>query len=190
MGHSSQRRNTQRVTPPGTRTVFETSPLGEKDVKPAPTGSLYVPPQWFCASLPAALIQRIPAARASATAPSGVPAGPLPSPLHVLKKPTDIVITAAPAWRAYCSACASVTSLSMQIRYSWAPGASSATISATAVPWTAPSSRPLQKSTGTTDAGSSPAACSSASPPKPVSMTATLTPAPVNPLACHAPALV
>ena len=83
------------------------------------------------ASLPAEFTQRMPAARASLTI---APMGPVPSPRSGRTSPVEWLMTFAPWALAKAAAAARSTSVSTQIRYSWASGAISWTISATAVP--------------------------------------------------------
>src|SRR5215212_3650430 len=163
-------------------TVLPSSP-GANSCHPSPSTSVNGPLQCCCPRLPAELTQRIPAALASATIASGVAGPPVPSPRLVLNQLTEWLTIAIPCARAYAAARARPTSVSAQIRWSSAPGAISWTISATAVPCSTaigPSKPPgEQKSTRLAERGRSPSACRLPRPPKPPSITATLTPLPV-----------
>ena len=165
--------------------MFPSSP-GANSFQPLAFGSTNVPLQCCCARLPAAFTQRIPAARAAATIPSGVSGVPEPSPRLVLNQLAEWLMIWMPVGARVVDGEAEPGDVLDAHEVELRVGRHLRDDLGDAVPWLVASKPPgPQKSTLTAERGRSPVPWLWRYPLNPRSTTAIFTPCPRAPDRCQ-----
>jgi len=164
----------------GATTISFISSVPANSSHRSPSRSLGTPPQWDSAKFPAAVTQTIPESMAQAAARE---AGEVPSN-GPLRYPTENETMSTSSSIRYCTT--RNRSPSKATRCRSAPGATSWTISAAAVPWDVPPLMvpSLRNETASTACGRSEPS-SERYPANPRSTTAIVMPSPMRPLRCQ-----